>query len=501
MSGKFAGQSALVKCSGNGWVQLETPLGEVAKRATELELIEIGKQSATLNKPTGGLSISIPASLSSANVRRRSNSESLVMSPTARSPQFDQSPRHSGMIKESRTVLVDPKIRSLQTDYFRKYVEKEVAKVKKRPDLKYWNSQIHSAMIDENHEREVARDIRDNYCHFCNVEKWPGSIVCWNELCTASPIYWKLPGAAGSPSVPEARYRRMESVFSQRSDKRRHSFDDDHEPSKRLKSQRTLVMTEEALEDERIACEILGSLSSLSPGECFPNIVTEYMNTSPVVQIPSPASPPSPTASNTSSSSAPSPFKHHTQKNERSDSGATDSEDIIRSENSSQPLILKYKNTTSAKESHPPLVSVPETKPLQVPSDSLRPSMNQMQKTVVTPSASVSSPNTKLMNIKKPRSPFAPNKGMFLAQGTPPSHEEFARFVTEHHLTSQKSNSSFPSQQENKTPPLSALTARVDAQRGSEAKSKDLFHGQDVANGPPLLGPTHNSMESMFPPH
>lgn len=411
------------------------------------------------------------------------------MSPTARLPQVELSPRQS-KVKESRTVLVDPKIRSLQTDYFRKYVEKEIAKVKGRPDLKYWNRQIHSTMIDENHEREVARDIRDNYCHFCNVEKWPGSIVCWNELCTASPIYWKLPGAAGSPIVPESRYRRMESVFTSGNAKRGHEFDDDHEP-KRLKSQRTLVMTDQALEEERIACQILGSLSSLSPGECFPNIVTEFVNTSPIIQIPSPTSP---TASTTSSSSGASPYKPHAQKNERSDSGATDSEDVVRSENAIQtPLILKYKGgQTVTKEFHPPLHTVPETRPLQLPSDSLRASLNQKHGTVA------SSP-TGPQKFKKPRSPFSPTKGgMLLAQGTPPTHEEFARFVTEHHFT-QKSNSNFPLQQENKTPPLSALTARVDAQRRSETKPQDVFSGHDVATGPPLLGPPQSSSKSTFP--
>jgi hypothetical protein len=524
LSGKYSGQTALVKCSGNGWVQLDTPLGEVAKRATELELVEVGKpQPSSQHKPSsassGGLSITIPSSLTSSNVRRRSNSES-VLSPTSfntlvNSRHIDGSTfQHSHRPlkeKETRTVLVDPKVRNAQSDYFRKYVEKEVAKAKKRPDLKYWNRQIQSNMFSEEHEREVARDIRDNFCHFCNVEKWPGSIVCWNELCSASPIYWQHPGAAGSPEVPETRYRQQERVFAQGTEKRRHSLDQDYEPTgKRFKSQ----FAQQASEDERIACEILGSLSSLTPGECFPNLVTEYLNTSPVLQIPSTSSPapstPSPVVSSNSSSSASSvtaaivsPVK--SQKNERSDSGATDSEDLIRSDPlvRQQPLILKFKGN---KDSHPPLLlTVPETKPLQV---------NQPTAVVESPSRPGSSPNSQQLKLKRAKGPFSPTQkgGMFLTQGTPPSQEEFARLVTEHHfsVSSQIPPPSPPvppqatPSQENTTPPLSALTARVDrgpSAAGDPNKSDpDLFPGRDVAHGPPLLRSSHNSLDPMFPP-
>jgi hypothetical protein len=546
LSGKYSGQTALVKCSGNGWVQLETPLGEVAKRATELELVEVGKQqSSTHNKfSSGGLSISIPSSHSSANVRRRSNSES-VLSPTSRntlinSRHIDESllsdyHRSNKQEKEhSQTALVDPKVRSLQSDYFRKYVEKEVAKVKNRPDLKYWNRQFHSTMISEEHEREVARDIRDNYCHFCHVEKWPGSIVCWNELCSASPIFWQHPGAAGSPEVPETRYRQQERVFGQGAEttKRRHSLDQDSEPSgKRFKSQ--FAFAQQASEDELLACEILGNLSTLTPGECFPNLVTEYLNTSPVLQVTSATSPapstPSPVVSTNSSSSmtaAPlaSPIK--SQKNERSDSGATDSEDVIRSDSfvRQQPLILKYKGncgTNTANKDlhhHPALLSVPETKPLFIHQPT-PPSPTALA--ADSPSRPGSSPNSQQMKLKRAKGPFSPTQkgGMFLAQGTPPSQEEFARLVTQHHFSAAVSTAPGPASsisqkpptppssasalQENRTPPLSALTARVD--RGPSAVDRsqpdqDLFPGRDVAHGPPLLRSSHNSLEPMFPP-
>jgi hypothetical protein len=532
LSGKYCGQTAIVKCSGNGWVQLETPLGEVAKRATELELLEVGKFSASLNKHPSGLTITIPSPLSSScHVRRRSNSESLVISPTSRNTIANARHSHSSSggvtaghktmstlttrptreQDSSHTVLIDSKIRNLQTDYFRKYVERQVAKVKHRPDLKYWNRQIHSLMVDEEHERHLARDLRENYCEVCSLEKWPESHVCWNELCAASPVYWKLPGAAGSPEVPLARHKQMESAYLQgagvsassgHSKRPLHSLggDDERGPiEKRVKARATqVVMSRQAIEDERIACEVLRSLSSLSPGECFPNLVTEYLNISPELQVTPSQSPPSTVSASSSPSPAmTSPIKL-SPKNERSDSGVTDSEDLIRTDRK-QPLILRYRSGSmnkdkegSSQSQHPPLVPVPETRPLQISTSSPH------------SAAAAPSPNSQPPKSKKAMGSFSPTRpGLFRGvQGTPPSQEEFARLVNEHHFSSASTQNKSPNPtQENRTPPLSALTARVDAPRGgSEAKPQDLFPGQDFANGPPLLHSTHSTMDSVFPP-
>ena len=40
-------------------------------------------------------------------------------------------------------------------------------------------------------------------CLNCGVVRWTAGRFCWNELCTSSPIYWKLPGCRGG-QIPAA---------------------------------------------------------------------------------------------------------------------------------------------------------------------------------------------------------------------------------------------------------------------------------------------------------
>lgn len=167
-SGKLAGQVASVKASGNGWVQLETPYGEVAKRASDLEILS----------REGTSEDALPSSPSLRRVR--SFSESHISTPS----------HHAN-------VIVPAKLVSMKRDYVRKFIEKQQAMNRNRPELTYWLHSIRSASIDSNAEAALARDTL-NVCDTCNVELWPGATYCWNECCPASPVYYRLPGAAGS---------------------------------------------------------------------------------------------------------------------------------------------------------------------------------------------------------------------------------------------------------------------------------------------------------------
>lgn len=219
LSGRYTGLEAIVRSSGNGWVQLDTTYGEVAKRANELELLEAGPGgsfSSTLEGYSG-----LPASVPRANfARRRSNSESVVSSPTARNTLFNTSSLGSRKTagfsapeNADRLVLVDAKTRAMQQEYMERFIQKQQLKYRNRPDLKYWVHQIKGGMVDSLFERDMSRDLRDNFCPTCTMEKWPASKFCWSELCPSSPVYWRLPGAAGNPQTPSERYEAIQNLL------------------------------------------------------------------------------------------------------------------------------------------------------------------------------------------------------------------------------------------------------------------------------------------------
>lgn len=53
--------------------------------------------------------------------------------------------------------------------------------------------------------RAPAMGAFDSYgaCLNCGVLRWTAGRFCWNELCSTSPIYWKLPGCGQTPQVSE----------------------------------------------------------------------------------------------------------------------------------------------------------------------------------------------------------------------------------------------------------------------------------------------------------
>ncbi len=50
ISGRFIGETATVRSSGNGWVQVDAVSGEIAKRAYELELVPVCDEAETLSR-------------------------------------------------------------------------------------------------------------------------------------------------------------------------------------------------------------------------------------------------------------------------------------------------------------------------------------------------------------------------------------------------------------------------------------------------------------------
>lgn len=382
LSGRMTGHTVKVLGSGNGWVQLESSYGELAKRANELELISDAGSTALKTDTLGPLSASSSSSSASSTgvpvrpvlQRRRSNSE--PGSPTEFSNRRNEFSTKNTLRKERKET-------ELQRQYVQRYIDKQQAKIGTRPDLKYWLSRLQGSMVDPNFERNVSREVRSHFCHSCYMEMWSGSKYCWNELCSMSPVYWKLAGDASSP--PLARYKNAAKVSSI--------------PAP--------LSIEAPLEDSASACEVLLSLrsevrmpSSISKDDGGGNI-SDSKDPAHVTFAPSPL----PTNQNETGHKR----KIEEAKTKRSDSTVTDSEDI---------------NDDSASDSSKSSFSAKlriKLSPARSPTKHVSPSSPRKQN---SPRPSSTSPRFK--RIKMGSSPFS------VAQGAPPSAEEFARIVSQH---------------------------------------------------------------------
>lgn len=226
LSGRLTGHRANVLSSGNGWVQLQSSYGELAKRASELELLSRTNSSQSPPTDAPPLNLSIPKP---GLTRRRSNSE--PGSPTEISNRRNEFSTRNHTRKERKEM-------ELQREYVQKYIDKQQAKIRTRPDLKYWLNRIQGSMVDPNFERNVCRDVRNNFCHSCFMEMWSGSKYCWNELCPMSPVYWKHVGAAGEPPF------------------------DRYDDAKMKSNMNPMCTQESSAQDSVYACEVLLSLKS-----------------------------------------------------------------------------------------------------------------------------------------------------------------------------------------------------------------------------------------------
>ena len=472
LGGRTNGLHATVRSSGNGWVQLDTPYGEVAKRANELELLE-GPGAASSMDNTA-LSITRPAQ---GYTRMRSNSESLVTSPRTSLNTLINSSLSStsqsrtwtcrGGDEGSRLKLVDAKTRALQQDYIERFIQKQKAKYQNRPDLKYWAGQIRGGMVDALFERDMSRDLRDQYCHTCRMEKWPSAKFCWSELCPSSPVYWKLPGGAGDALGPKRRYEDMQNLLSSQRDEdlgevRRRaqslpapplstnmtsehlspfgSTNTDTPPAKkkRIHSQDSDVSTtsDVSIEDEQLACRVLGNLFQQPPArfthtDATVNIVTEFINGMPSIQIgaqhrhakSSPAELEPPAASPCKKDPQPVPLwssggtggSNASLKDARSDSSHTDTEDV---------------QADGLHPSQRPPLPLAQNMPKPLITASVRPGLNAP---LGPPSPGTSPPGKKSRPMPSPFSP--PGRQFLMKQGAPPSQEEFQRFVSQHNFS------------------------------------------------------------------
>lgn len=105
---------------------------------------------------------------------------------------------------------VDPAVVEARRNYMNKFVQRQKLKLKSRPhlsDLRHginasFSNYLGDSSVSLGHSRDsLSAELRcarlldeHTFCEVCFVQKWPGGKFCWNELCSASPVYWKLTG-------------------------------------------------------------------------------------------------------------------------------------------------------------------------------------------------------------------------------------------------------------------------------------------------------------------
>eukprot|EP01031_Cornospumella_fuschlensis_P024378 gene24378-29472_t len=232
--GRYVGLVGTVKSSGNGWVQLDTPQGEIAKRAYELQVAD----SAIGDGQAGGVASAVGMSerkrardhlgetrseASGAEGRARvPGREGRVgrafvsdsVEREAKRSKIEGERKASGIMNSGggfKNVegLKHERYREARRQFVERYVQATVQKLKNRPDLNHSARLVNSSIFTETYQNarlQGVREFDEGVCKGCLVEKWPGGKFCWNEGCFMSPVYYKLTNqpapSASAASLP-----------------------------------------------------------------------------------------------------------------------------------------------------------------------------------------------------------------------------------------------------------------------------------------------------------
>lgn len=218
ITGRNAGQIGIVMSSGNGWVQVDTPSGEVPKRAYELETVP---DDTPLQGITNGQfhGYHEDTQQEPRKVRRLRDLEDVHEAASSNASQQDTHTITNedypdptdAYPKKSKPLLSNPLPRRKPTNrhallvearrkHLSKYVHKQLSKIDKRPNLSDWQIKLNAVLFPtRDFEIRTTRMFDENYCPVCMREKWVGATFCWNEDCASSPVYYRLTGADLSP--------------------------------------------------------------------------------------------------------------------------------------------------------------------------------------------------------------------------------------------------------------------------------------------------------------
>lgn len=240
ISGRLRGQLATVVRVTNGWIQVETSTGELAKRAADLEVCNnlsgfegnVGIMEAKRgrgrparpSKPNRYYSgdieapivtykrLAVPTASTMENFKEKYNHPHNAADNSEYESSIDNDDQNCNMdddydthgksscvspceeddeheISETWKSLdipfADPTRRQKKRKCFQGYVDFQYEVVMSRPDFKYWLSEIKGCTVDGFGNEKPSGDI----CPVCATEKWVGGKMCWNETCSTSPIY------------------------------------------------------------------------------------------------------------------------------------------------------------------------------------------------------------------------------------------------------------------------------------------------------------------------
>ena len=137
-TGRLVGQIGRILKSGNGWIQVLTQYGEIAKRAHELELV-LPEESSNCSGINPNSMRSRSCEVDSLNGFQRKTEV-----------------QHSNPVDPDYSVSIQ--------------------------DLVYYRNCNLPTLVEQYHR----------FCESCFSEKQSNARFCWNEKCTESPIFWEL---------------------------------------------------------------------------------------------------------------------------------------------------------------------------------------------------------------------------------------------------------------------------------------------------------------------
>jgi hypothetical protein len=222
ITGRLAGTLARVSSTGNGWVQLETASGDLAKRAHELTLDVDwtwqpgdghgggGHEGGGHEGGVGDHEDADMSSVGDGKAQRTSRSGRVLHGPSYGSrssrsnsdaglpPSSDSSPggsvspsshdtdrqqqQQQQQKRQQYGPLIHPDIVSKRREFIQAAVDKERARIGHRPDLTYWKHMLDRDNYDAANERNAARDFVNTVCECCLATRWRGSKFCWNQV-------------------------------------------------------------------------------------------------------------------------------------------------------------------------------------------------------------------------------------------------------------------------------------------------------------------------------
>jgi len=201
-SGNHMGLTGHIIGAGNGWVQIQTVEGEVAKRAYELELLsgdDFMFKSTNLKRSSKHRSMRHARNNNSNSSdkfkpersrtkKRKSWSANVgVKSVTLDEGNSESDENTQTSNKFPRIVAPQLSIEEAKRIHRRKYIHKKLL-AESSQDVAYWIKLYKHDVTDVAVEHDILKDFNSSHCDICHTEMWPGCSFCWNDTCINSPM-------------------------------------------------------------------------------------------------------------------------------------------------------------------------------------------------------------------------------------------------------------------------------------------------------------------------